>query len=374
MTTTAASSTIASEFGLKYPILLAGMGSVGRATPPELVAAVSEAGGMGFLGCSWLDADEVSRRIKRVRELTDKPFGVNFLLPATMAEAVPSREEMRRRLREEYPEHVAFVDELKKRFNLPDVVPTTGVMSAEFIKRQVDVALEERVPAIAAGLGDPAWVVPLARERGVKVLGLAGSVRNARRQVAAGVDFIVAQGYEAGGHTGKIANFALIPQVVDAVSPTPVLAAGGIADGRGIVAALALGAVGVWCGTAFLMSEESRVYDQHKEAIASAEIEDFVITRAYTGKTARDVKNEVIEAWEKAPLQPLPMPLQGVLMDDLIYAAEEAQQYELINNPAGQIGGMLREVRPAKDIMADMVSSARATFERVGQLGASFQG
>ena len=346
---------LCSDFGIDHPVLLAGMGVKGRATPPKLVAAVSQAGGMGFLGCSWLDAEEVRRRVRAVRNMTDRPFGVGLLLPTSMADAAPDRAEMRARLERDYPKHVAFVQSLMERFALRPTPSKDGVMSKQFIQRQVDVVLEERVAALAAGLGDPAWVVPIAHDAGIKVIGLCGSVRNAERHRRAGVDYIVAQGYDAGGHIGKIGTFALVPQVVDAVAPTPVIAAGGIVDGRGLAAALALGAVGAWIGTAFLVAHESAIYEKHQEAILKGTPDDLVITRAYTGKTARDYRNPVIDAWDQSGLSPLPMPLQGVLMDDLVAAAEAAGKPELINNPAGQGVGLLHERRPARDIVHDIV-------------------
>ena len=181
------------DLNINYPIFLAGMGLKGRATPPELVAVVSEAGGMGILGCSWLDGADVRRRIRAVRAMTDKPFGVDLLLPASMADAAPDRAEMRARLQRDYPQHVAFVRSLMEQFGLTPVEAKGGVMSSDFIRRQVDAVLEERVAVFAAGLGDPAWVVPLAHQMGIKVMGLVGNVRNAQRQVQAGVDYVIAQ-------------------------------------------------------------------------------------------------------------------------------------------------------------------------------------
>jgi NAD(P)H-dependent flavin oxidoreductase YrpB (nitropropane dioxygenase family) len=282
-----------------------------------------------------------------------------------MAAATPDRAEMRTRIERDHPQHMAFARSLVEKFGLKPVTPSAGVMSADFIRRQVDVCLEERIAVFAAGLGDPAWVVPLAHQAGMKVLGLVGNVRNAKRQVAAGVDYVIAQGYEAGGHTGTVANFPLIPMVVDAVSPVPVIAAGAIADGRTLLAALALGAVGAWVGTAFLLAEEFHPYPTHQQEIIRGSAEDFIITRAYTGKTARDYRNDVIKAWDESGLRSLPMPLQGVLMDDLIAAAETAGRYELINNPAGQIAGMLTRKRPAREILMSMVTEAEAGLDRM---------
>ena len=361
-------TSLCDELNIEYPIFLAGMGVKGRATPPELVAAVSDAGGMGILGCSWLDHNEVRRRIRAVRNLTDKPFGVDLLLPASMAEGVPDRAEMRARIERDFPQHVAFVKELHKKFGLQPLLDNKAAMSGEFIRRQVDVCIEEKIAVFAAGLGDPSWVVPMAHQVGMKVMGLVGNVRNAERQKKAGVDYVIAQGYEAGGHTGTIANFALIPTVADAINPLPVIAAGAIADGRTLVAGLALGAVGVWIGTAFLLAEESNLFPVHQEEIIRGSSEDFIITRAYTGKTARDYKNEVIKAWDESGLKALPMPLQGVLMDDFIAAADAASRAELINNPAGQISGMLKGKRPAKDIFMSMVVEAEQVIERLGSM------
>jgi NAD(P)H-dependent flavin oxidoreductase YrpB (nitropropane dioxygenase family) len=358
-------TSLCTDLAITYPIMLAGMGVKGLATPPTLVAAVSAAGGMGILGCSGLDAAEIRRRIHLVRDLTDKPFGVDLLLPASMAESVPDRAEMRARLARDYPSHVAFTASLHDRFKLSPLPAQGGAMSADFIRRQVDVCLDERIAVLAAGLGDPGWVVPLAHQAGIKVMGLVGNVRNAERQQKAGVDYIIAQGYEAGGHTGRIANFPLIPMVVDAVAPTPVIAAGAIADGRTLIAGLALGAVGVWVGTAFLLAEESDIYPTHQDEIIKGSAEDFVVTRAYTGKTARDYRNDVIAAWDASGLSPLPMPLQGVLMDDFVAAAAAANRADLINNPAGQIGGMLRRRRPARDILLSLVEEAESVMRRL---------
>jgi NAD(P)H-dependent flavin oxidoreductase YrpB (nitropropane dioxygenase family) len=362
---------ICDDLNIEYPVFLAGMGSKGKATPPELVAAVSEAGGFGVLGCSWLDANEMRRRIRAVRNLTDKPFGVDLLLPASMApDAVADRDEMRKRIERDYPKHVAFVRELLDKYGLTRVLAKGGALSPEFIRAQVNVCLEERIALFAAGLGDPSWVVPQAHEVGMKVMGLVGTVRAAQRPVKAGVDYVIAQGYEAGGHTGKVANFPLIPMVVDAVAPGPVGAAGAIADGRTLVAGLALGAVAVWVGTAFLLAEESHIHPAHQEEIMRGSEQDFVVTRAYTGKTARDYKNPVITAWEESGLSPLPMPLQGVLMGDFVAAAEAAGRFELINNPAGQIGGMLKSKRPAREILLSMVREAEGVLDRLQSMRA----
>jgi nitronate monooxygenase len=342
--------------GIEYPILLAGMGSRGKATPPELVAAVSEAGGMGCIGGSGLEPEEIRRAIRKVRTLTRKPFGVDLLLPAKLAEAAKTRSEVRRQLRERYPEHVAFAQRVLEDHGVPECeVDNEVVISDVLIARQLEVVFEEKVPMFAAGLGDPSAMVPRARAQAMKVLGLAGTVANAQRHVKAGVDIVVAQGYEAGGHTGKIANFALIPQVVDAVSPVPVIAAGAIVDGRGIAAALTLGALGVWIGTAFLVAHECEIAEAMKEQIINGRAQDFDIQRVYTGKTMRCYRNALVEAWGKSGLDPLPMPFQKILLDDFNESAAKAGRWELHSNPAGQGAGMLAQRKPARDIFEGLV-------------------
>jgi len=349
---------------IEYPILLAAMGSRGKATPAALVAAVSEAGGMGFAGGSNLSAAELRAVIREVRRLTDRPFGVGLLLPATLAEAPRSRSEVRRELEEKYPRHVAFVRELRQAHGLTDVPADTEVVtSPELIAEQIEIVFEERVAAFAAGLGDPSGIVPRARSAGMKVLGLAGTVGNARRHVKAGVDYVVAQGYEAGGHTGRIANFPLIPQVVDAVAPVPVLGAGGITDGRGVAAALALGAQGAWIGTAFLVADECAIADAMKDQIVAARSDDFTVQRFNTGKTQRCFRNEVVQAWEASGLPALPMPYQKILMDDFNEAAAAVGRWDLHSNPAGQGAGLIRARRPARAIVEELVTGAIDALE-----------
>ena len=346
--------------GIEYPICLAGMG--GKWTPPELVAAVSEAGGLGVMGGTGTPVEDLRKRIRRVRELTDKPFGVDLLLPVVTGQVQTERGSGRQEseyeaVRRQYPRHAEFVDTLAAEFGLEKVEPPpppreTGIALA---RRQVDMILEEDVAVFAAALGDPAWVVPMAREKGVKVMGLAGSVRNAQRQAQAGVDIVVAQGTEAGGHTGRIATLPLVPQIVDTVSPRPVVAAGGIANGRGIAASLALGAEGVWLGTAFLAARECGLHEMQRDSIIRGRSEDFIISRTYTGKTARQYQGPIVQAWEDSGLDTLPMPLQGILMSGFNLAAERANRFDLAFNPAGQGAGMVNESRPAADIMADLV-------------------
>ena len=341
--------------GCEYPIMLAGMG--GEATPPELVAAVSNAGGFGMDGVSGYTPEQILGDVRRIREMTDKPFGLDIMLPASRAEVPDSRDEVRERIKREFPKHWEWIQELRKEFDLPDTKdPDPHVsVSPEAIEAEVGACLEARVPLLAIALGDPGWVLPKAHAVGTKMLGLVGSARNAIRQQRAGVDIVVAQGYEAGGHTGRIANFPLIPEVVDMVSPTPVVAAGSITDGRQIAAALCLGAVGVWVGSAFLLSEETAIGKVKQGQLLKGQTDDFVVSRAVSGKTNRGYKNSFKEAWEKSGLTALPMPLQGVLVGDFMEAARRANRIDLLHNPAGQGTGRLDQIKPAKQIMEELV-------------------
>ena len=194
------------------------------------------------------------------------------------------------------------------------------------------------------------------------MIGLVGNVKNARRVADGGTDVVVAQGTEAGGHTGRIGTMALLPQVIDAVAPTPVAAAGGIGDGRGIASAIAMGADGVWVGTAFLVSREATWPDLLKDRILAASEEDTRVTRLYSGKTMRNINNPLIEYWEGQKLDALPMGLQGIVSGEIMAGARQADRLELLMNPAGQISGMLTESRPAKEIFEEMVREAAEVF------------
>ncbi|MBT4487699.1 MAG: nitronate monooxygenase [Rhodospirillaceae bacterium] len=342
---------------VEYPIMLAGMGVWGMGTPPELVAAVSDAGGCGVLGGSALSPEEVRRRIQRVRQLTDKPFGVDLLLPASLASASTTRTGVREDLARNHPKHVAFMHGLLEQYELAAAPVENDIVNSDaYADAQIEVVLEEEVPIFAAGLGDPARIVPRAREQGMVVIGLAGTVRNAERNRDAGVDLVVCQGTEGGGHTGPVATLPLVAQSVDAIAPVPVVAAGGITGGRGIAAALTLGAIGVWLGTAFLVAEEGGLPDVVKDEIVAGKATDFRVSQAWTGKTLRAKRNVITDAWAQSGLEPLPTPHQRVLMEDFLSAAQQAGRWDLYMNAAGQGAGMLEQRRPAADIMADLVA------------------
>ena len=358
---------------IEYPVILAGMGGVATA---ELVAAVSEAGGLGIVGAATMPPDEIERQVRRIRDLTSKPFGVDILLPSGVAapQQAPANGEKREapkipaNLRDVLPApYRAFIESAEREFALSPKKDANEEMGAgirrvgfggNFSKSQVDAILDLKVPVFASGLGNPAPYVEAFHANGAKVIALVGNVKNARRVADGGTDVVVAQGTEAGGHTGRIGTMALLPQVIDAVAPTPVCAAGGIGDGRGIAGALAMGSDGVWVGTAFLVSREASWPELLKQRILDATEEDTRVTRLYSGKTMRNINNPLIEYWEAQKLDALPMGMQGIVSGEIMTAAREANKLELLMNPAGQIAGMLHEMRPAKDIMQDMVREA----------------
>jgi nitronate monooxygenase len=352
--------------GLRTPILQAGMGTYrGLVTPPALVAAVSEAGGLGCLGGAGLLPEELRHAIRAVRALTAKPFGVDLIIPARLSAREGTRAEIRADIRARYPRHLAFAQSLFERFGLPPgEIEMDLTWTEDLTHAQARVVVEERVPVFVIALGDPSEFMPACREAGIRVAGLVGSLANLRRQLDARVDFVIAQGAEAGGHTGVIATMPLVPQVVDAAGEVPVVAAGGIADGRGVAAALMLGAAGAWCGTAFLAAAEAQVHPTHREQVLHGRSEDFAVSRIYTGKPARTFRNEVHRLWAESGLEPLGMPHQKVLMEDFLDACRRHGRLDLASNPCGQAAGMLREVRPAATILADMEAGAVTALRR----------
>jgi nitronate monooxygenase len=351
--------------GIEYPIMLAGMGAgnEGGAAGPELVAAVSEAGGLGVLGGTGHDVDEFHAACAQIRRLTKKPFGVDLLLPAIGASpgATPARSEVDQR-------YWDWVDATMRDQDLQEGPsrqlvggPFTGETPAAGAARQlrhIQAIVAERPAVFAAGLGSPGRYVPALHAAGITVFGLVGNVKTARRVKADGVDVVVAQGYEAGGHTGRVGTFALVPQVVDAVSPTPVVLAGGVGDGRAVAAALALGAQAVWVGTAFLATPEANILPEHRQHLIEASEEDTRVTRLYSGKTARALNNPLVEAWEKSGLAALPMGQQGLVSGRLMSAARATGRNDLAMQLGGQIAGSIKEVRPAHVVLDEMVREA----------------
>jgi NAD(P)H-dependent flavin oxidoreductase YrpB (nitropropane dioxygenase family) len=357
--------------GIEHPI-------VGFTPSEHVAAAISRAGGLGVLGCvRYNDVAEMDAALDWMDANTGgRPYGVDVVMPARvpaegtqldLAELIPAG-------------HKDFVEQTLIKLGVPplpaDAQARDGVLGwlHSVARAQVDAALNHPVRLIANALGSPPDdVITSAHERGMLVAALAGQAEHARRHVARGVDIVVAQGYEAGGHTGEIASMVLIPEIVDAVGPgVPVLAAGGIGCGRQVAAALALGAVGVWMGSAWLTTQEytlGSAMPALREALLAATSSDTVRSRIYSGKPARLLKNKWTRAWDDpdAP-DPLPMPLQNLLVSEAHQRLMQSGQPDVVPMPVGQIVGRMNEIRPVADLIADLLQEAAETLSRLNGL------
>lgn len=352
--------------GIEYPILSAGMGPtlIGEKTgaPVELVVAVSEAGGLGVLGGSGFTVEELRDAIRKIKAQTDKPFGVDLLLPKSVAapaggdvKELPLSDVLKK-----IPEpHREWIKKVRAEMGLPDVDVMIKLNSTTNRPMEsIQVCIEEKVPLFCAGLGNPGFMVEQAHAAGMKVLGITGNTKNARRMAQSGVDFVVAQGHEGGGHTGRIGTMALLPQAIDAADPVPVLAAGGIGDGRGLAASLAMGCIGVWIGTRFLATDEGGALDVNKQRIVNSTDEDTRVSVAYTGKTLRASLNEYHRLWDESGLDPLPFPTQVLISSALLWGFVEANKTDYVGGLAGQVSGLIHSIKPARQVLEEMVEEA----------------
>ncbi|TVT34192.1 nitronate monooxygenase [Amycolatopsis rhizosphaerae] len=362
-------TALCDTLGIQYPIF-------GFTPSQHVAAAISRAGGLGVLGCvRFNDPEELDEVLDWMDANTDgKPYGVDIVMPAKiptegtqvdLAKLIPD-------------EHRAFVERTLHELGVPELPEDTeeraGVLGwlHSVARSHVEVALKHPIKLIANALGSPPKdVIDQAHAHGVPVAALAGKAEHAVRHVDNGVDFVVAQGYEAGGHTGEIGSMVLLPEIVDAVGDrAPVLAAGGIGSGRQAAAALALGASGVWMGSYWLATEEylntMPASAAMQTALVRASSSDTVRTRIYTGKPARLLRTKWTEAWAKpdAP-QPLPMPLQNLLVTPAHNRLHETNDPDLVSMPAGQIIGRIKGIRPVAEIMAELVEGYEQTLARL---------
>ncbi len=344
--------------GIRYPVVQAPMAAT--ATAPELVAAVSNSGGLGSIGAAAMEPDRLRDAIATVRALTDRPFAVNLFAPHERTE--PSRDV------------VAGVDAVlapfRREIGLPEPERTGRIVPPYRFEELLEIVAEERVPVFSFTFGIPP--LDLVRETAI-VMGTATSAREAAALEAAGAQVIVAQGGDAGGHRGTfigtfeeslVGTLALVPQVVDAVS-IPVVAAGGIADGRGIAASLALGADGAQLGTAFLVCPESGAPDVYRRAVLAAPETATAITRAQSGRPARAIRTPISEQLEAAAIELAPYPAQGQLLRDLRAAGAELFREDLLFLLAGQASGLTREL-PAAALVQTLVSETEEAIRRLG--------
>jgi NAD(P)H-dependent flavin oxidoreductase YrpB (nitropropane dioxygenase family) len=360
------------RFGIDYPIFVF--------TPSEKVAAaVSKAGGLGVLGCvRFNDADDLENVLQWMDENTDgKPYGVDIVMPAKVPTEGTASD-----IGKLIPdEHRDFVSKTLADLGVPplpdDEERSAGVLGwlHSVARSHVEVALKHPIKLIANALGSPPRdVIEQAHEAGVPVAALAGSAKHAQRHVENGVDIVVAQGHEAGGHTGEIGSMVLWPEIVDALGgKAPVLAAGGIGTGRQVAAALALGAQGVWMGSAFLTAAEYDLGHRKpggvstiQEALLRADSGDTVRRRIYTGKPARLLKTKWTDAWDApgAP-EPLPMPLQNILVSEAHQRMNDSDNPDTVAMPVGQIVGRMNQIRPVADIIAELVEGFEEATRRL---------
>ena len=376
----ALNSRICGMLGIDYPIVLAGMGG---ASVPRLAAAVSNAGGLGVLGAAACSPEQLRAWIRETRALTDKPFGVDTLLPASVRRgSAPQTGAAPADPRAVLADYQAFTRDFMEREGLEIVARDAGrdategaanggaaLFSKEFFEAQMEVVVEEKVPVYAAGLGNPGPWMDRLHANGTVVMAVVGKVKHALQVVESGIDVIVAQGHDGGGHNSPIGTISLIPQVVDAVGDrVPVLGAGGISDGRGVAAAFMLGAEGAWVGTAFLATEEAGIEDFQKEAIVDSGDADTVVSRSITGKPARMIRSKWADAWVAAGKEPLPMPYQSMIAGPVMASGIRAKRKDIIPGFAGQGMGLIHAVRPAAEVMRDLVADAERALGRAAGL------
>lgn len=353
-------NAVCRRLGIRYPVF-------GLAHSIEVAAAISNAGGLGVYAAARDSPNELAHKLRDLRALCPGvPVGVDLLLPTALP-GVSTPEDVAAAIPED---HRRFVDSLFDRFEVPPA--TQGNFFSQYVRSQA--LFEEQVTAVAAsdidvfaaGVGTPPDTLARIRRTGKTTMALVGSVKHARKAIAAGVDVLVAQGYDAGGHTGSIGTFTLVPQIIAAADGLPVLAAGGIGEGSQVAAALAMGAQGAWLGTVWLGSTEHRLPAPLTDRLLAAGSEDTVITRAHSGKPCRVVRSAFSDAWE-APGAPAPldMPYQQALTGRLLAAVEEHEVAPLMYEAAGQSVAWVREVEPVAQIMERLVRETRQSLERL---------
>lgn len=364
---------VCDKFGIEFPLFA-------FSHCRDVVAAVSRAGGFGVLGALAFTPEELEIELAWIDDHVEgKPYGVDLVMPANYVGkggVQPSADELRAMIPQEYWD---FTDKILSEYGIPPLpadyderARAAGLGVDDQATRAVETALKhDGVKLLVNALGPPPKeVVDKAHEHGVLVGALVGAPKHAQKQVEIGVDVIVAQGTEAGGHTGDISTMVLVPEVVDAVGPdVPVLAAGGIGTGRQMAAGLALGAQGAWTGSIWLTVAEADTPAEAQKNILAAGSRDTVRSRAMTGKPARQLRTKWTEAWEAegAP-KTLPMPLQGILYGEMARRVTRAHNLELSGFPVGQIVGRMDRIRPTHEVVFELIEEWIATTEKLCQL------
>lgn len=351
---------ICERFGIHFPVF-------GFTHHRRVVAAVSRAGGMGVYGAAYFSPEQVEEDVAWIAANVDgRPFGVDVMFPSREETSTAADLEARQaEVEASIPEaHRVFVDGLLDHFGVPPVpagaerepVYPLGP-SAAAARLHIESAVRHGAALVVSALGTPpADVVGELHERGLPVGAMVGSPRHARAQLEAGVDLVIAQGSEAAAHAGDVSTMVLVPEIVDLVAPIPVLAAGGIATGRQFLAARALGAQGIWTGSMWRVAAESDEHPGVVDLLLAAGSTDTVRSRCMTGKPLRQVRNAWNDAWAAdGALEPLPMPLQRTLTTDAEQRIVHHRRADLEVSPIGQVVGQLRSVKPAGELLADLV-------------------
>ncbi|TDC82899.1 nitronate monooxygenase [Actinomadura sp. 7K507] len=370
---------VCARFGIEFPLFA-------FSHCRDVVAAVTNAGGFGVLGAVAYSPDRLEEELSWIDDhVGGRPYGVDVLVPGKIDKAAEGGGGLDAMLAAVPDEHWNFLVGLFAKYDvpLPDFEKAKRSNSDEGARvtakgatELIDVSLAHPIGLIASALGTPPpLMVEKAKAAGIPVAALVGTSEHARRQVAADVDLIVAQGGEAGGHTGEISTMVLVPEVVDTVAPVPVLAAGGIATGRQMAAALALGASGVWCGSVWLTTEEAETPPQVKEKMLAASSRDTVRSRSRTGKPARQLRSAWTDEWESpASPGPLGMPLQMIVaegaMRQITKIAESGNPgaRNLANYFVGQCVGLMTTVKPARQVVYDMVDDFANAIDRLNTI------
>jgi NAD(P)H-dependent flavin oxidoreductase YrpB (nitropropane dioxygenase family) len=368
-------SPLCEQLGIEYPIF-------GFTPSPAVAAAITRAGGMGVLGLiRYTDMDEMAKALDWMDANVDgKPYGLDIVMPMKYVGG-DQTDQLHDMISDK---HRSFVEDVLTRFNVPklpeDEESPTGILGwmHTHARAQVDLALQHPVKLLANALGSPPKdVIDQAHEKGVLVAALAGKAKHALSHKAAGVDIIVAQGHEAGGHCGEVTTMVLVPEIVRAVGDVPVLAAGGIGTGEQIAASFALGARGVWMGSAWLTAEEYKEepptetgYSVVKHKLLDATSSDTVRSKVISGKPARMLKTPWTEAWvaEDSP-GTLPMPLQGLLVGEAEARIRRVQSKELLGTPVGQIVGLMNDVQPVAKTIERLIREFEEAVARVRESG-----
>lgn len=358
--------------GIDYPVMLAAMAP--DVSDPQLVAAVSEAGGIGVLACGDKDPDEIVALAAETRKLTGKPFGMDIALPARVETYGFDFREAAAKAKIP-PQHLAFRERFLRERGIPfddDTSRATPGMSSvaayklgeTFSRQQVKAILQERPALFVSALGDPSFMVAEARARGIKVMSVVGKVKDAVNVARGGIDAVICTGTAAGGHSGEVDGMVLVPHVVERVAPVPVVAGGGIVDGRGLAAALALGAIGIWVGSRFIASEECKAPAWYKAHLVEAGDGATVRSKWYTGKTCRHLRSEWDTAWEASGLPALPMPEQALLTTPMALGAAQVGRHLESGVFCGQGVARIDGVLPVREIVDRMIADAREILLR----------